>query len=358
MADHEQGPAVPEATFTTFPARGMRDSRLTRTDIQALHVIGFYDRRSIPRQKGGGCFANQRLLAEQIGIDRSNLRRSIKKLVHLGYVERCERGDGRRGYVLRIIETLPDESIDIGVPHAPYDEEMEGVAETPTKGFPTPPERGSPHPPKRVIEKTNRRENSSLRPGNGNSAATDIEPDEITQIRDQWDKVAVPAGAPAVRKFSDKRRKLCEAALASDGLEDILQAIERLAKSSFLLGASGKSDWKADIAWLLKPESVNAILEGKYDDRTSSSGKSSGNSRGDGDDAYGRLLKKMAGISDYRIGDTRDGFTRAIDRRLNTGDDHTNSVGNEFYEFDGHQDQGDMVVDPPSSRLAAKGGGQ
>jgi len=340
MADDQQEPETPQATFTTFPARGMRDSRLTRTDIQTLNVIGFYDRRSIARQKGGGCFANQRLLAEQIGIDRSNLRRSIKKLVHLGYVDRHKRGDGKRGYVLRIIETMPNESADKGVPHAPYDEELEGVAETPTKGFPTPPERGSPRPPKRVIEKTNGREDSSLRLTSSRSAAIEIEPDEIAQIRDQWEKVAVPAGAPAVRKFGPRRRKLCEARLASEGLEDVLQAIERLAKSSFLLGTSGKSNWKADIDWLLKPDTVNAILEGKYDDRTSGSGKSSGN------------------FGDYRLPDTRDGFTRAIDHRLNAGGDRNYSVENEAYEIDGQQIQGNVFLDPPPSRSAVKGGGR
>jgi hypothetical protein len=47
------------------------------------------------------------------------------------------------------------------------------------------------------------------------------------------------------------------------------QALCKLPQSSFLRGERPRDgrDWRADIDWFLKPDSVSKILEGKYDDR-------------------------------------------------------------------------------------------
>jgi hypothetical protein len=43
-------------------------------------------------------------------------------------------------------------------------------------------------------------------------------------------------------------------------------AIQRMCKSAFLTGRVGESTWRASPDWLLKPGSLTAIEEGKYDD--------------------------------------------------------------------------------------------
>lgn len=308
MADQLDQTALAEPTFTTCPWRAVRDKALTGTDLRVLLVIGFHDRRSLQKGDANGCFAGQRTLAAEAGIDRKNLRLSIEKLVRYGYVDRKSRTDGGRGNVLRIIETAAG-------PGTPYPTDQEGVSTPPSTGVSTPPHRGSPHPPNRTIRETGRDQESSTPSNRQDESASSKKRSEIGQVEQKWREVAVPAGAPPIRKFGPERRKNCLARLESEGLQELLQAIEKLAKSQFLLGKSDRSDWKADIDWLLKPGKVNAILEGKYDNSGNNSNRDpSGPAQepmscqareGDRRDSYSRLLQEQAGLSDFSL--DRDG---------------------------------------------------
>jgi uncharacterized protein YdaU (DUF1376 family) len=89
------------------------------------------------------------------------------------------------------------------------------------------------------------------------------EPDRTEEVFAHWQSIAVPAGCPAIQKITPKRRQACKARLRDDGLEDIKRAIDRIPASDFLTGR--RSEWRADIEFLLRPDSVTKILEGKYD---------------------------------------------------------------------------------------------
>lgn len=79
--------------------------------------------------------------------------------------------------------------------------------------------------------------------------------------------MAKGVGLSTVQRLTDKRRKACHARLSDDGMEAILKAIEKVPKSDFLRGLRG--DWGgANFDFLLKPDSVTKILEGKYDGRS------------------------------------------------------------------------------------------
>lgn len=115
---------------------------------------------------------------------------------------------------------------------------------------------------------------------------------EVDQVFDAWDRLAALTGNPRCDKRSVKRRTACRARLRDDGLEAILRAIDRIPGSSFLLGQTGS--WAgANIDFLLRPDSVTNILEGKYDDRP-----------------------KQPGPSGSRPFDGRDGVAKALDGRL------------------------------------------
>lgn len=88
-------------------------------------------------------------------------------------------------------------------------------------------------------------------------------PDEREKVWQHWAKVAVPNGNPAIKKITGQRMKACSARLRDDGLDAICKAIDRIPGSDFLSGRKG--DWRADIDFLLRPDSVTKILEGKYD---------------------------------------------------------------------------------------------
>lgn len=104
------------------------------------------------------------------------------------------------------------------------------------------------------------------------SPASDVE-----QVLDRWRVVAKPLGLPCWDKITPKRQKAVRCRLADHGFEAIVQAIEHVPKSGFLRGERG--DWGgANLDFLMRPDAVPNILEGKYDDRTKTNDHRQGNS--------------------------------------------------------------------------------
>lgn len=92
-------------------------------------------------------------------------------------------------------------------------------------------------------------------------------PDDCDEVVSAWNAMAKATGLPTCVKFSPQRRKACRARLREDGLQAIRSAIDRVPHSAFLRGEAG--GWSgASLDFLLRPDSVTKILEGKYDDRT------------------------------------------------------------------------------------------
>lgn len=99
--------------------------------------------------------------------------------------------------------------------------------------------------------------------------------DECDAVAELWNAIAKPLDLSVCNKMTGKRRKACMARIRSDGFEAIRMAIEHVPKSRFLRGDAG--NWGgASIDFILRPDSVTAILEGKYDDRTKNICASSG----------------------------------------------------------------------------------
>lgn len=93
------------------------------------------------------------------------------------------------------------------------------------------------------------------------SPASDVE-----RVVDRWRVVAKPLNLPCWEKITPKRRKAVRCRLADHGFEAIVQAIDHVPKSGFLRGERG--DWSgANLDFLMRPDTVPNILEGKYDDR-------------------------------------------------------------------------------------------
>ena len=88
-------------------------------------------------------------------------------------------------------------------------------------------------------------------------------------VVDHWNAMASQNALSKVAKLTDKRRRSCQARLKDDGLEAIQRAIAKIPQSDFLCGRTG--DWSADFDFLMQPDSVTKILEGKYDARNGNS---------------------------------------------------------------------------------------
>ena len=63
------------------------------------------------------------------------------------------------------------------------------------------------------------------------------------------------------------RGQCLNARIREYGIEKVLEAIERIRKSSFLRGQS-KSGWTIKFDWLVKPNNFPKVLEGQYDDKS------------------------------------------------------------------------------------------
>ena len=127
---------------------------------------------------------------------------------------------------------------------------------------------------------------SSSRPAS--EPAGDTLKEQMDQVVEAWNRVALPLMLGRCNTLSPKRTASLRARLKDHGLEPILMAIAHVPKTKFLRGESG--DWGgASFDFLLRPDSVLNILEGKYDDREKSPR------------------------------DNRDGLTRYLDEELGIG---------------------------------------
>tara|TARA_R110001592_G_scaffold4251_2_gene23825 strand:- start:2036 stop:2818 length:783 start_codon:yes stop_codon:yes gene_type:complete len=99
------------------------------------------------------------------------------------------------------------------------------------------------------------------------SKKTNIPYDEI---KDAWNALASKYDLSKIRSITAKRGSNIKARWEDpDWRENWQEALGKIPKSQFLLGKKPGNDWKADIDWFLKPDSVTKILEGKYDDNKS-----------------------------------------------------------------------------------------
>lgn len=87
----------------------------------------------------------------------------------------------------------------------------------------------------------------------------------VRRVQEAWNAL----GLSQVSKISSgsNRGKCLKARINEYGIEKVLEAIERIRKSSFLRGQS-KSGWTISFDWFVKPNNFPKVLEGNYDDKS------------------------------------------------------------------------------------------
>lgn len=70
-------------------------------------------------------------------------------------------------------------------------------------------------------------------------------------------------GLPKVSKLTEKRKKAIKIALPYLNEKGFEGLFEKAGHSDFLMGRTG--GWKADFDWLLQPDNLTRVLEGRYD---------------------------------------------------------------------------------------------
>lgn len=89
---------------------------------------------------------------------------------------------------------------------------------------------------------------------------------DVRRIQEAWNSL----GLSQISKITadSKRGQMLRARVNQYGADKVLEAIEKVRKSSFLQGQSSRG-WVITFDWFVKPNNFPKVLEGQYDDRTS-----------------------------------------------------------------------------------------
>lgn len=87
---------------------------------------------------------------------------------------------------------------------------------------------------------------------------------EVRRVIEEWNRMGINRVSKITRE--SKRYKMISARIREYGAEDVIEAIRRIRKSTFLRGG-GKNGWMIDFEWFSRPNNFPKVLEGKYDDR-------------------------------------------------------------------------------------------
>lgn len=85
---------------------------------------------------------------------------------------------------------------------------------------------------------------------------------KIQLVVDEWNKLNI--ANIRVMSANSNRYKLLVARLQQYGVDSVIEAVRRIAKSKFLMYGSDK--WRMDFEWFVKPNNFIKVFEGKYDD--------------------------------------------------------------------------------------------
>lgn len=87
---------------------------------------------------------------------------------------------------------------------------------------------------------------------------------DIQKVIDAWNEL--PVSHVSRLSPASKRYKMLNARIEEYGLDEVIKAIESIARSSFLIGQN-KTGWMVTFDWFVKPNNFPKVLEGNYLDK-------------------------------------------------------------------------------------------
>lgn len=89
---------------------------------------------------------------------------------------------------------------------------------------------------------------------------------DVQRIIDEWNSLE-EFGINPVKRMTPKREQAVKARIRQNCVEDILEAIENIRRSTFLQGQN-KNGWMVTFDWFLKPGNFAKVFEGQYMDKS------------------------------------------------------------------------------------------
>lgn len=113
------------------------------------------------------------------------------------------------------------------------------------------------------------------------------------RVGEAWNQI----GVSPVQKFklNSQRGRMLKARLREFGEETIIQAMEKVKQSPFLLGQNDRG-WVITFDWFLKPNNFQKVMEGQYDERPGRTERTGGQRKGPESsvDRLARLVREGA----------------------------------------------------------------
>ncbi len=123
----------------------------------------------------------------------------------------------------------------------------------------------------RVLEKEDKRSSKTDRSNKDDTVICSVSDETecraaALRIGDAWNRI----GVSPIQKFklNTQRGRMLKARLREFGEETIIQAMEKVKQSPFLLGQNNRG-WVITFDWFLKPTNFQKVMEGQYDEKTS-----------------------------------------------------------------------------------------
>ena len=250
--------------------KALNDTGVTDGEMRAYILIN-----ELSKNNAGYCYSKNQTLAKILNKHEKTISSTISKLIKKGYLYAININRGstvieRRLYTENTYKTYIEDfqnSANLIKSRSEKIQEEDGEETT------------------LIINERNKNTGNENTTGTGNENATRTgnenateniyninnnnmnisSKDDIEKVYKKWNEIAEETGLSKVRDMTESRNKAINARIQKHGLECVLETMEKIKLSDFLLG--NKKSWKADFNFFIKASSFQKIKEDSFTDK-------------------------------------------------------------------------------------------
>ena len=98
------------------------------------------------------------------------------------------------------------------------------------------------------------------------STSNPVKSEDLQKIADRWNELPENVARLKSINRSGERWRLLRARIKENGVDGVLDAIDKVRQSSFLVGKNDRG-WTVTFDWFIKPGNFSKVSEGNYKDR-------------------------------------------------------------------------------------------
>lgn len=207
----------------------------------------------------GYCFAKNSYFSELYGVSKETVSRWISNLQKFGYIkiellykENSKEISERKIHVAR--PSFDEGGVD-DLDNTPMTKKSKGYRQKNQRGI------------DEKIKDNNTRYNTTSINSHHHGVHDDVDEDDVDTIIEKWNGLGDKVPEVEAINKNTTRYELLADRISEYGFEKVVEAIDRIKDSQFLLGNSKKSEFVIKIDWFLDGDNFSKVLEGNYDDK-------------------------------------------------------------------------------------------